>query len=89
VGRLGAGCIESKAMTIRRLRFLVEAVGIHPKACYALGDEVEAAKDLVELGLMADVDETDPGCFALTSKGERMIQFLDEQLLVQSRLWTD
>ncbi len=63
-----------------RLKFLIEAGISHSKTFYAYQSERPVAQELETLGLLADVDDTDAGCFALTPKGMQMLELLDRTL---------
>ena len=56
-------------MVSERLKFLVDAAADYPKTFFAYQAERPVAQELETLGLLADVDDTDAGCFALTPKG--------------------
>jgi len=63
-----------------RLRFFLEVAAARPKPCCALKAERPHAQALVHMGLLKDVDETDPGCFAMTIEGEEMLFLLVKTL---------
>ena len=68
-------------MVSERLKFLVDAAADYPKTFFACQAERPVAQELETLGLLADVDDTDAGCFALTPKGMQMLERFDRMLV--------